>query len=216
MGTLNPAPRMQAQSPFLDIGVASATLVGQPTSGDLAVVAPRAQGTLVAVLDGLGHGPEAAAAAAKAGETITRHAGESVITLVRSTHQALIGSRGVAMSIAAFNAIDETLTWLAIGNVEGILLRGDPAARPPKESIVMRGGVVGYELPMVRAAVSTVTRGDVLVFATDGIEASFTQELDPRDPPQRLADQILTDYAKGTDDALVLVARYLGKTPTRT
>ncbi len=215
MGTLTQRRTPVGSSPYLDIGVASVALMGQTTSGDLHLVAPRGEGALLAVLDGLGHGPEAASAATKAAATLGRHATESVIALVRTTHQALIGSRGVALSLAAINAVDDTLAWLAIGNVEGILLRADPAARPVREAIVMRGGVVGYELPSLQAAVHTLSKGDVVVFATDGIEASFAQHLDLSLSPQQLADQVLADFSKGTDDSLVLVARYLGKTPTR-
>ena len=40
----------------------------------------------------------------------------------------------------------------------------------------MRGGVVGYELPIVQASVTAIAPGDVLIFATDGIRPSFTAE----------------------------------------
>jgi hypothetical protein len=56
-------------------------------------------------------------------------------------------------------------------------------------------------------------RGDTLVFATDGVRREFTQRLALGDGPQQLADRILGQYAKGTDDALVLVARYVGEAP---
>jgi negative regulator of sigma-B (phosphoserine phosphatase) len=216
MGALTAPQRSVDSTPFLDWGVAGAALPGQSSSGDAHVVCARPDGVLVAVVDGLGHGPEAAAAADKAAATISRHSDQSVISLIRTCHKALIGTRGVAMSMAYFNALDDTLTWLAIGNVEGVLMRGDPKARPQRESIVMRGGVIGYELPVVRAAVTVVAPGDLLVFATDGVESSFTDQLGVSRPPQRLADQILAEHGKGTDDALVFVARYLGRTPTRT
>lgn len=216
MGTLTAPQRFVERSPFLDWGVAEAALPGQTSSGDAHVVCALPHGALVAVVDGLGHGPEAAAAAARAAATIAKHADQSIISLVRTCHKALIGTRGAAMSMASFNAVDDTLTWLAIGNVEGVLLRADPMARPVRESIVMRGGVIGYELPIVRAAVTVVSPGDLLVFATDGIDSSFTDQLGASRPPQRLADQILAEHGKGTDDALVFVARYLGRTPTRT
>jgi phosphoserine phosphatase RsbX len=55
-----------------------------------------------------------------------------------------------------------------------------------------------------------VGAGDTLVFATDGISGDFLADVSAREEPQRLADQILARHGKGTDDALVLVARYLG------
>jgi hypothetical protein len=63
----------------------------------------------------------------------------------------------------------------------------------------------------VQAAVIPVGAGDTLVFATDGIGTGFLADVSARDDPQGIADQILARYGKGTDDALVLVARYLGR-----
>jgi negative regulator of sigma-B (phosphoserine phosphatase) len=201
---------------LLEWGVAAAPLKGQRTSGDLHLFLPLAEGALIAAVDGLGHGPDAASAAERAVETLRRNSGQSVMSMMRLCHKALIGTRGVAMSVAAISAIDESLTWLAIGNVEAVLLRADARTVPPREAVVMRGGVIGYELPPLRAAVTTLQAGDLLILATDGIDASFTDQLDVARTPQRLADHILAEHAKGTDDALVLVARYLGRPPTRT
>jgi len=48
------------------------------------------------------------------------------------------------------------------------------------------------------------------VFASDGIATGFLSDVSAKEDPQRLADQILARHGKGTDDALVLVARYIG------
>lgn len=216
MVTLTPSEATVGRSPFVEWGVAGAALPGQRMSGDLHLMHALPEGVLFAAVDGLGHGPEAQAAATRAVDTLRQHAEQSVMSLMRLCHKALIGTRGVAMSLAAINSLDESLTWLAIGNVEAVLLRADPRTVPPREAVVMRGGVIGYELPPLRAAVTTLQAGDLLILATDGIDASFTDQLDASRSPQRLADHILAEHAKGTDDALVLVARYLGRPPTRT
>ena len=49
-----------------------------------------------------------------------------------------------------------------------------------------------------------------LIFATDGIRGGFAEGLPTDATPQELADHILARHGKGTDDALVLVARYAG------
>jgi len=49
-----------------------------------------------------------------------------------------------------------------------------------------------------------------LIFATDGIAEDFDEGLDPRDPPQALADRILARSLKRDDDALALVVRLGG------
>ena len=199
--------------PLIDWGVATLALPGQAESGDRGVVKPFPNGVLVAVVDGLGHGQEAAAAAKIAAEKVERYAHESVITLLRRCHERLKATRGVVMSLVSFNARNATLTWLGVGNVEGVLLRANVNARPARESLLLRGGVVGYQLPPLRTSVLPVTRGDTLIFATDGIRDGFAEGLPLSDPPQHIADRILVQHGKGTDDALVLVARYVGLAP---
>ena len=197
--------------PLLDWGVASAALAGQRESGDLHLVRESSTGCLAAAVDGLGHGMEAAVAARRAVASLAAHQDETVIAMVRSCHRELAGTRGVTMSLAVFNALDDTMTWLAIGNVEGVLLRADPRSSRPMESILMRAGVVGLDLPRLQASVTAVSPGDLVVLATDGLRRDFVDLLHPADAPQTLADRVLRRHAKGTDDALVLVARYRGR-----
>ncbi len=199
--------------PLIECGVAAQPLEGEAECGDLHVVQPFPGGVLVGAVDGLGHGPEAAAAARSAVLTLEGYAHEPVISLVKRCHQRLIRTRGVVMSLASFNALDNTMTWLGVGNVEGLLLRADVAANPPRENVLLRGGVVGYQLPALHASILPVTRGDVLILATDGIRSGFVEDVTLSHPPQRIAEHILARRAGGADDALVLVARYLGHEP---
>src|SRR2546430_15013982 len=139
-------------------------------------------------------------------------------TLFRSQrcHWALKGSRGVVMSLAFANPQQNAMTWAGVGNVECMLFHGDGAtlANLTRVGLVTRGGIVGSELPQVRAQVVPLAAGDVLIFATDGIREGFSDGLPFEAPPQQLAEHILSRHGKGTDDALVLVARYRGGTRT--
>src|SRR3989442_542063 len=123
-----------SRSALIEWGVATLALPGEAQSGDGHVVKPVGTSVLVAVVDGLGHGAEAATAARAAVAALERHATESPVPLI---------------------------------------------------------------------------------FATDGIREGFADGLSPEAAPQHLADQILARHGKGTDDALVLVARYLGGAGTR-
>ena len=118
------------------------------------------------------------------------------------------------MSLAFFNATNQTMTWMGVGNVEGYLKRADAAAAPAHESLFPRGGVVGYQLPPLRSSVLAVKPGDTLVLATDGISSSFDREIDLKDSPQQIADRILAKCGKKNDDALALVVRYTGREST--
>ncbi len=196
--------------PLLDWGVASTPLAGQAISGDLHLVCPYDNGVLLATVDGVGHGEEAAAAARLAVATLQAHAAESVLLLLKRCHETLRETRGVVMTVASFNAADGTVTWTGVGNVEAVLLRADVKAGPAREYVLLHGGVVGHQLPPLRAFVIPVAPGDTLIAATDGIRSGFAEGLPTDESPQLLADRILARDARGTDDALVLVARYLG------
>jgi negative regulator of sigma-B (phosphoserine phosphatase) len=188
-------------------GTASAPLPGQTESGDLAVVSAFTDGALLVVIDGLGHGPEAALAARTAQQLVTAHPGADLVHIVERCHQGLRKTRGVVMSLASFHVQTSLLTWLGVGNVEGVLLRISGERRC--ESLSSRGGVVGYRLPPLRSESLPVVRGDTLVLATDGFRADFKIGIDPTAEPQSIADTLMARSAKGSDDACVAVARYV-------
>jgi phosphoserine phosphatase RsbX len=179
-------------------------------SGDVHVVAEFGDGVLVGVIDGLGHGVEAAAAAKTAARILESSAGEPLSALVDRCHQALHRTRGVVMSLASFDARDACMTWTGVGNVEAFLVRATPGAAPPRETIVLRGGIVGFRLPALRETTLPVTPGDTLIMATDGIRGGFGEGVSAYATPREIADSTLATYARDSDDALVLVARYVG------
>jgi hypothetical protein len=195
---------------LIDWGVAQRALPGENVSGDHYLVKAFAGGVLVAVVDGVGHGDEATAAAKTATATLSVHAGDSAIALMRRCHEALRLTRGVVMTVVTFLAGEGVVNWLGVGNVEGLLLRAETKANPPSEPVLLRSGFVGYQLPALVASVLPVARGDLLVLTSDGIRSDFSKAINPKQPPQAIADCILAQHFKGTDDVIVVVARYLG------
>lgn len=204
MDELNPGLK-----PIISHGVASRVLAGQDLSGDLYLVRFFPETAWVAAVDGLGHGEEAAAAAKIIVSVLETAPMAPLETLVRQCHQAALATRGAVMTLAAFDAARHTMTWLGVGNVEADLFRKNPDAEPARESVLLRGGVVGSHLPPLREANLPIEPGDVVVFATDGIHRRYMESVDLSQSAQEIADQILSGYASGTDDALVLVVRYV-------
>jgi serine phosphatase RsbU (regulator of sigma subunit) len=207
---------MSVESPsaasILSWGFAAAALGGDE-SGDLHVVAPFVGGAVVAVIDGLGHGHEAALAAEAAAAVLRTHAGSPVDTLVRRCHEALHKTRGAALTLASIDARRSTLAWCGIGNVEGALMRARLAPGRSHEAAPTRGGVVGYRLPSLKVDELPLEPGDLLLLASDGIRSGFTRQLELERDPRELAEMIFARDAKTTDDALILAARYLGGAP---
>jgi phosphoserine phosphatase RsbX len=195
----------------LEIGVAGVAIEGEQRSGDLAVFAPYDRGGLVAVIDGLGHGGDAADASAIAERVIREHASAPPTDLLKRCHEALRKSRGVVLTAAWFDLEAMELSWAGVGNVEARLVRGAAVYGDRHDSALVLGGVVGYNLPAGRPARTDLRVGDAVAFATDGIEADYSASLTPGLPAQRLAERILERHSRGNDDALAAVVRYLAR-----
>jgi len=195
----------------LEWSTAAATMPGETESGDRYWAGVVSNGMVFAVIDGLGHGPAAAAAAGIAIATLDQHIGDPVTQLLHHCHQALRRSRGVTMSLAAFNTEDAMLTWIGVGNVECALLHRDVGL--PCDKLLLRNGVVGVRSPGPRAEEVPVRPGDILTMVTDGVTAERATCISMQGRLEAMAEGILADGSKGTDDALVLVARYRGAQP---
>jgi negative regulator of sigma-B (phosphoserine phosphatase) len=198
---------------MLEYGLAKHTHVGGGESGDLHMVCCNENGILIAVIDGIGHGEEAAEAARTAAALLQGSVDEPVISLVERCHERLRGTRGAVLSMAFISPEQKMMTWIGVGNVQGVLVRANATRGNAQEPLLLRAGVVGSILPALQASVLPVSRGDTVFFATDGIQSDFSTSLSGRENPQRAADRILSHYRSGNDDALVLVARLTGVNP---
>jgi negative regulator of sigma-B (phosphoserine phosphatase) len=206
------APASMLLSPLpIAWGVSSKAFGAAKETGDLHVVVPCAQTVLVAAIDGLGHGPEAALAARAAASVLERYGDEPLIELMRRCHEALRRTRGAVLSMASFDLRSSTMTWLGIGNVEGVLFRANGSPGRRRDSLILRGGVIGYQIPPLRPAEYQLGGGDLLVFATDGVRTNFSARAPVELAVQEIADAILARHGKTTDDAMVVAVRYLGR-----
>ena len=198
-------------SNVVEWGVAGRQMPGETASGDLHLVKPLENGVLLAVADGLGHGESAAQAARLAMNTVEKHSHKPLIQMLEHCDEELRETRGVVMSLARLNALDNSMEWLGVGNVEGILVRSAPDGGRSNESLTLSRGVVVAFLPPLRAAAVNVDPGDTLVLATDGIRRGFEDEIIFFKDPGETAQGILARDGLKIDDALVLVAIYQGR-----
>ena len=195
----------------LEWSTAAATMPGETVSGDRHWAGPIENGMIFAVIDGLGHGRAAAAASKIAVAMLQQYAGDPLIDLLHRCHESLRATRGVAMSLAKVNIRDSVLTWTGVGNVEGALLHLEPEL--PSDKLLLRNGVVGSHLPMLRAEELPIRPGDILTMVTDGVTTEYPLRVAMDAKIESVADGILANACKGNDDALVLVARYRGTQP---
>ncbi|MDO8185415.1 SpoIIE family protein phosphatase [Conexibacter sp. JD483] len=190
----------------LAYGVAHACADGEQVSGDAWVALAAEDQVLLAAIDGLGHGVAAGEAAARAAETIRAHAAEPLPALMTACHAALADTRGAALTVARIELTARTLTWLGIGNVNGLLAPAVASASAPEALLL--AGVVGDHLPQLVPVTVPFADGDTLLLATDGISRANAVELRVPGALGPLADGLLHRHRHGSrDDALVLVAR---------
>jgi negative regulator of sigma-B (phosphoserine phosphatase) len=194
----------------LEFGVAGCVAPGHAISGDLEVVHyyDGGGGALVAVIDGIGHGEEAAATARLAADTLLANPKEPPALLLSHCHAALRGTRGVVLSVASIDLQRALVSWLGVGNVSGVVSRGRTSVLSAQEELMVRPGVLGSgELPPLRATTLPLRFRDTLILATDGISRHFADELPLGLAAQVLADDIIARHCPRNDDALVVVAR---------
>ena len=185
---------------------ASRALPGQSQIGDLAWCHVSPGRARVGVIDGLGHGWEAAQASALAQACLESVADLGLEACFVALDMALAHSRGAAVSLADLDLQSGRLRWAGVGNVEGVLLRGlDSSAR---ERLLLQSGIVGCRLPAVRGRELSFRPGDRLLLHTDGVDQLVVRDWDRRLPLQQGAEALLAAHARPTDDALLWLGAF--------
>jgi hypothetical protein len=168
-------------------------------------VVPCGRTTLVALADGLGHGPEAARAALAFCGHARDAAAAPLDEILASADRAVAGTRGVA---AALLRIDPPghLEFAGVGNVAVRVL-----GRTPVHPLNVAGTVGRRSSRRARTERFPIAAGDLVVMHTDGVATHW--DLDPLDrvaAPSRVAEALLRAHGRTHDDATCLVIRWDG------
>jgi phosphoserine phosphatase RsbX len=163
------------------------------------------------VLDGLGHGNEAAHVAARGVEVLCHDPNKPLGVLAKLCHRELTNTRGAAMTLARIDFEADLLSWSGIGNVAANLVAKSPTGVEIRSSARLHGGIVGYRIPeIVDTQTVSMRPGDLLVIASDGIAADHLDAIDFAASALVIAEEILNNHSRDNDDALVLTARHRG------
>jgi hypothetical protein len=185
---------------------------GEQVSGDRSIaVGAGAAAALFGVVDGLGHGAHAAAAATCAIEVLGRSPGEPLDDLLSLCHRALTETRGAAITLARIHFESGVLSWTGVGNVAANLIAKRPGGPEVRSSARLAGGIVGFRLPEGTAPQEIpISPGDLVVIASDGISDGYLDTVDFSASAPVIAEHILATHSREADDALVLAARHRG------
>ncbi|MBK1688820.1 serine/threonine protein phosphatase PrpC [Rubrivivax gelatinosus] len=196
-------------------GVASATraMERQGPCGDAAAWfdlspagAAATQG-LLAIVDGLGHGAEAACAADAAVQALATAPEASLPALMQRLDRALASLRGAAVGLVRVQG--DRLRHAGVGNTRCMRLRDHHMRRLPSQN-----GIVGGGLPArVSESELDLLPGDWLLLFSDGLDESLQLPVllpEWERDPGLLCAHLLQQAAPGRDDAGVLVMRVGG------
>jgi len=178
---------------------------GEVVNGDAYCIKRRDERTLLAVIDGLGHGEGAKEAARVALDVLDDWMDERPDELLRAEHDALRTTRGAVMGIVVLDHAAETFQYAGVGNI-AVRVFGTAEHVAP----ISANGTLGLRLGSLRLWTYPWTEGATVLMASDGLSESWDIQSYPgilKRSPQLLAGILMRDYGRGTDDATILVAR---------
>jgi anti-sigma regulatory factor (Ser/Thr protein kinase) len=191
-----------------EVGAVCLPHPGEDACGDAWAVESVNGRTLAIVVDGLGHGPQAATAAQEALRAFRTHAARGPAEVIGQAHAALRSTRGAAMAVAEVDPGRRLLRFAGIGNVAGTVVGpGGP------HGLVSHNGTVGHAVRKVQEFEHEWGPGALLILHSDGVATHWRLDRYPGligRHPTLIAGVLYRDFRRGRDDATVLVLREEG------
>lgn len=172
---------------------------GERANGDAVLVREDGPGrVMLAVIDGLGHGPIAAEAANSAVARLQTLTWEmTMLDMMQTLHKDLRGTRGAAATVCVING--RKLEACAVGNVQ---LSSFGCNLP----LILSAGVLGHQVGTFRVCRSEVPERTRLALFSDGISTRVRLEDTAKLTPAAACHAIFGRYRRAEDDATILVA----------
>lgn len=190
-------------------GAVCLPLAGETESGDAWLLARQRQAIALMLVDGLGHGPEAAKAARAAVDAVAQQPGMRPAAQIEVCHAALRPTRGAAQAVALLDLETRQLHFAGVGNIGACVIERAPDG-DTRRQLMSHNGIVGHNMRKVQEFALPCPPGALVVMASDGIGTQWDLAQYPglaACDPAIVAAVLLRDFARGRDDACVLVLR---------
>ncbi|MET7640795.1 SpoIIE family protein phosphatase [Streptomyces sp. NPDC005438] len=172
---------------------------GEEACGDGYLVREDGPTRTVALVDGLGHGPDAARATRQGLRAFAEGDPELGLSAVlESMHRAMRHTRGAAVGVLRQRAGE--LEFCAVGNVRLCVMSGSGAER----RMEARPGIVGWNMPTPHTRGTALGVEQMAVIHSDGIEARWTRDTSPllwESWPETLPAVLSHRHRRSRDDA---------------
>lgn len=192
---------------LLDIGTVRRPALGQRVSGDAFAVVSHPDSLLVAVVDGLGHGPNAAEAADAFVESVEGADDVPLDTMMADAGRRLAHTRGAAATIVRLDFARRRIETSGVGNVH-FQAHADRSIHP-----VSAPGIVGHRVRKVLRFEFGLPDELLFSLSSDGLSSRIHLERYTDGTAQEIAERLLEHYGKAHDDATCIVVRYAAEAP---
>lgn len=184
------------------VGAVCLPYPGLQVSGDAWDLHAEGDAATLIVCDGLGHGPEAAAASRAVIDAFRARPDDPPGAILERAGHAARPTRGAAATVVRLDLAARQAIVAAVGNVTP-WLAGDP-----QRQLVTQHGTLGHAMPRIREERYPFPPGAALVVASDGLKSrlELAPELLAHDPAVAAAT-LWRDHHRGRDDATVVVLR---------
>jgi len=196
-------PHMPA--PGFELSVFSRPFPGQRYNGDAYFIKRYEDKVVFAVIDGLGHGPDAHEASQAAVDCLENCYRKPFTEIFRLCHKRIKKTRGAAMSLCRVNLKAKVMTHAGIGNVQTRVHSSEVSPSP-----FCINGTLGAVMRTVKVDEYTLPENCVIIMFSDGISGRFSPDSFPGFlslKPQSLAKRIMDNHARDNDDATIMVGR---------
>ncbi|HTV90767.1 MAG TPA: ATP-binding protein, partial [Stellaceae bacterium] len=184
---------------------------GEQVCGDAWAYADHPGGGTLLVVDGSGHGEQAAKAAAVASEAFLANAELDCVRLVEMLHHALAPTRGAALAVARIDTTQRVVRFVGIGNIAAsIVMDGE------LRHMVSHNGTAGHVAPRIREFTYPYSRAPLVIMNSDGLSTRWDLAAYPglaAAHPALIAGILYRDHRRPRDDCAVLAWRASDEIP---
>ena len=191
----------------IELGAVCLPKPGEEVSGDGWLFRESGDYRTILMVDGLGHGPNAARAARAATDAFDKHTGAAPGALMQICHVALTPTRGAAGAAARVDTVKKHGTFAGIGNISCRVEWGGE-----RRQLVSHSGTLGHVMRRVQEFEFDFPAGALLILHSDGLATHWTSSDYPGLMARHaglIAGVLYRDHDRGRDDVTVAVLKNL-------
>jgi anti-sigma regulatory factor (Ser/Thr protein kinase) len=187
------------------VGAVRIPIPGETVCGDAWEFFDGPEKLTVSVADGLGHGPEAAAASNPAVNYLFGPARSDLIPAMEEAHLKLRLTRGAAIAVCELSKSSKKARFLGVGNISAVISGGEK-----DQHLVSMNGTIGHAIRSLQEFSYDWPDEGILVMHSDGLNTRWRISDFPglsSRHPSLIAAVLYRDFFRGRDDATVVVVK---------